>query len=474
MARRSATRGTGGSTTGRCSTRPSALVNSRLVTGAGPVRLTGPAIPSVPSTCRIAPTSSASEIQDHHCRPEPSGAASPSRASGRSRPSSPPLPQTSPLRRWATRTPASSAARVAASQRRQTCARKSYPAGSDSSTGASPVSPYQPIADADSSARGRGSRAVTAAMAALSVSVASTRLASTARLRAAVQRRSPMPTPARLTTASTPASAAGSSVPAAGSQRSSSGPAGGRRTSRSTVWPSSRSVGSRAEPISPEDPVTAIFTDPILPGRGGARDRRRSRAPDALLSAQPELGLERAGLQPLLHGDQEAGRVRTVDQPVVVGQGQGDHRPDRDDLAEVWVVDHDRPLHDRAGAEDADLRLVDDRRVEQGTAAAGVGQRERAAAELVRADLVDPGALREVGDLAGHAAEVEVAGVVDDRHQQPALGVHRDAEVLGVVVGDRPRLGVDGRVDVRVLLERLDRGDREDGQARQLHALPPL
>ena len=51
-------------------------------------------------------------------------------------------------------------------------------------------------------------------------------------------------------------------------------------------------------------------------------------------------------------------------------------------------------------------------------------------------DLVVAGALGEVGDLAGEAAEVEVAGVVDHRHQQAALGVDGDAEVLGVVVGD--------------------------------------
>ena len=42
----------------------------------------------------------------------------------------------------------------------------------------------------------------------------------------------------------------------------------------------------------------------------------------------------------------------------------------------------------------------------------------------------------EVADLAGQAADVQVARAVDDRDHQPALGVHRDAEVLGGVVGD--------------------------------------
>ena len=94
-------------------------------------------------------------------------------------------------------------------------------------------------------------------------------------------------------------------------------------------------------------------------------------------------------------------------------------------------------LDDRAGAEDADLRLVDDRGVEQRAPAAGVGQRERAAGELVRADLVGPGPLGHVGDPPRQPGEVEVTGVADDRHDQPPLGVHGDAQVLGVVVGDR-------------------------------------
>ena len=45
--------------------------------------------------------------------------------------------------------------------------------------------------------------------------------------------------------------------------------------------------------------------------------------------------------------------------------------------------------------------------------------------------------------LRAMPADAEVAGVVDDRHEQPALGVDRDAEVLGVVVGDRAGLLVD-------------------------------
>src|SRR6202035_4659561 len=103
-----------------------------------------------------------------------------------------------------------------------------------------------------------------------------------------------------------------------------------------------------------------------------------------------------------------------------------------------------------------------------------VGQRERAAGQLVRPNVTGPGAGREVGDLAGEAADVQVAGAVDDRHHQAAVGVHGDAEVLGGVVGDLLRLGVDDRVELRVDLERLDGGLGEERQEGQLDALAGL
>ena len=57
-----------------------------------------------------------------------------------------------------------------------------------------------------------------------------------------------------------------------------------------------------------------------------------------------------------------------------------------------------RHRHDRR------LRRHEDRRVEQRADRAGVGDREGAAGQLVRTDLVVPGARGEVGDLASDAA----------------------------------------------------------------------
>jgi hypothetical protein len=146
---------------------------------------------------------------------------------------------------------------------------------------------------------------------------------------------------------------------------------------------------------------------------------------------------------PCLEGAEEPGGVRPVDDAVVVGEREVHHRPDRDRLPHLGVGDDDRALHDGTRAQDGDLRLVDDRRVEQRAAAAGVRQGERATGEFVRADLARARAVGEIGDLAGQSGEVEIARVVDDRYEQPPVGVDGDAQVLGVVVGDRLRLGVD-------------------------------
>src|SRR4051794_3180941 len=469
-----------GRTAGRCSTRPSAAVNSRLVTGTGADRLTGPLTGAVRRN-RIASTSSCRLIHGWYWRPEPNRPPRPRRNSGSILASRPPCARTSPVRRWTTRTPASTAGAAAASHRTQTWARKSSPADARSSTTRSPVSPYQPTAEPASSTRGRsGSAATAAASALLMVVVVSTRLVRIRCLCFSDQRRSPTPTPARLITASTSASTAGSIRRCCGSHRCSSAVRGVRRTSRMTSCPSFRRAGTSRPPISPDAPVTAIFkrssweTGDGGPPSGGPPRARGGGGAGGPCSGEPELALKLAAFQPLPDRRQEPRRVGAVDDPVIVGQRQVDHRPDRDDLAELRVLHDDRALHHRTDAQNGDLWLVDDRRVEEGTAAAGVGQREGPAAQLVRSDLVGPGPLSQVGDLAGQATQAEVTGLVDDRHEKPALGVHGDPEVLGVVVGDGAGVLVDRGVHRRMRLQCLDRGLGEEGQEGELDAFAGL
>ena len=84
----------------------------------------------------------------------------------------------------------------------------------------------------------------------------------------------------------------------------------------------------------------------------GLRERMR---PTALQHAR--IGVE--VLELLLDVGHELVGDGAVDQSVVVAERQVRHRPDRD-----RVVDDDRPLLDRADAENRHLRLVDDRHAE--------------------------------------------------------------------------------------------------------------
>src|SRR5215469_11596 len=222
--------------------------------------------------------------------------------------------------------PAAAAGAAAASQSRTRAARKPRPAGAASSTARSPVSPYQPIADADSNTRG-GSAA--ASMARTSALVLAILLERSSCLRVGVHRAPAIGAPDRCTTASIPLSAAGSRPPSliVGFQRNSASPDGGRRTSRVISAPPPRRLSASAVPMRPVEPVIAT---------------RRAVSP-----LEAELGLKRAFLQSLLDREQEAGCVGTVHEPVVVGEGQVDHRAHSDDLAECQVFDYDGALDHR-------------------------------------------------------------------------------------------------------------------------------
>ncbi|GAA3290335.1 hypothetical protein GCM10020295_04520 [Streptomyces cinereospinus] len=83
-----------------------------------------------------------------------------------------------------------------------------------------------------------------------------------------------------------------------------------------------------------------------------------------------------------------------------------------------------------------------------------------------------PAAGGEVGDAPCEMSDAEGARVVDHGDHQAPLGVHRDADVLGVVVGDGARLHVDARVEDGVVLERVHGSLHEERHRGQLDALP--
>ncbi len=84
----------------------------------------------------------------------------------------------------------------------------------------------------------------------------------------------------------------------------------------------------------------------------------------------------------------------------------------------------------RPDAEDGGLRLVDDRRADHRAEHAGVGDREGALLDLIRAQLLGAGPLAQVVDGAGDAQQRELVGVLDHRHDEPPLERHGDAELM--------------------------------------------
>ena len=124
--------------------------------GSGAVRLIGPLAASVSSSNRIAPTTSSRCTHGTYCLPPATGPPMPALKKGSIFSSAPPESErTIPVRFTTTRTPSSSARRASASHSTDSCARKSSPAGADSSSRSSPRKPYQPAPDWETRTRGR-------------------------------------------------------------------------------------------------------------------------------------------------------------------------------------------------------------------------------------------------------------------------------------------------------------------------------
>ena len=295
---RSASAGTVNGTSGRCSARR-APVNSALVTGSGAVRLTGPARSSCRAGSGARRPSRRSDDPDHHCRPLPSRAAEPE-PEERQHPA-----EHAALARLSTSTGAQMArpgrrrprrARWRPPSRRTARRRKPVPAGAGLVD--HPVAGVAVEADRRSrtaSTRGRPSSAGQRARPACAVP--STRLSTSSRLYASVQRRSPMPAPGQVDDGVDALQRRRVEPPPHGSQRTSSvrrgrrgGPAGRRSC------PSARSARTSAVPMQPRRAGTmAIFharpptacrrragrTGPrvaVRPGSAATRDRARPRS----------------------------------------------------------------------------------------------------------------------------------------------------------------------------------------------------
>src|SRR6266496_1379990 len=160
-----------------------------------------------------------------------------------------------------------------------------------------------------------------------------------------------------------------------------------------------------------------------------ARERWRSHASrygtrPSCCRYPPLAALSLPRLEPLAQLLEETAGVRAVDEAMVVCERDVHQRPDRDHVVAELVLDHPWPLDERVGAEDAGLRLADDRRAVEGAVAAGIRDRERAALHVVRQQLLVARPLRDVRDRTRHPEQVQPFGVLHDGDDE-ALAVRK-------------------------------------------------
>src|SRR5260370_15936660 len=119
-----------------------------------------------------------------------------------------------------------------------------------------------------------------------------------------------------------------------------------------------------------------------------------------------------------------------------------------------------------ADTEDGALRLIDDRCAELLAEDAGVGEREGAAGDFVRSELLAAGALSHVDDAAGDAEEVLLLRLLEDGDDEAPVQRDGDADVDVLVVADG--FAFNRPVDDGVLTQSHDRGASDEGHVWQL------
>ena len=141
------------------------------------------------------------------------------------------------------------------------------------------------------------------------------------------------------------------------------------------------------------------------------------------------------------------------------------------------VVPDDRPRRHSTDAQDRNLRVVDDGRLEEPGELARARHRERRPAQLFGRERTRASALGEVGDLGGELVDGLFVHPADNRDDEPVVGLHCDADVVPVQVEDR--VPVEARVQLRVLGEgvgaRPDDGRQEtvEGNVLEVALLDP-
>ena len=117
------------------------------------------------------------------------------------------------------------------------------------------------------------------------------------------------------------------------------------------------------------------------------------------------------------HPEEESVSGDPVDHPVVVPEAEVHHRSDDDRILPI-PFHHDGALDDLPHPEDADLRLVENRRSEKVPLPTRIGDAEGSPGQFVREDLLRLGPRGEILHRPGQFKERFPVGVPDHRDNQ--------------------------------------------------------
>jgi hypothetical protein len=151
--------------------------------------------------------------------------------------------------------------------------------------------------------------------------------------------------------------------------------------------------------------------------------------------------------QILFHLCHELVGYRTVDEAVIVAQGEVNHGADGNGVISI-LVGHDHCLlHDSTHAHDGCVRLVDDWQTEYGSELSGVGDGEGGTFDIFGLELLVAGPLAEVGNSALQSEEVEIAGVLEDGNNKSPVEGDGDSDIDIAMISNV--LAFDGGIKVK-------------------------
>src|SRR5262245_43924711 len=135
-------------------------------------------------------------------------------------------------------------------------------------------------------------------------------------------------------------------------------------------------------------------------------------------------------LKCLSNPSQKPGRIRAVDDAMIVRERQREHQA----RLELGSVPY-RFMAAAGDAEDRDLRPVDDRAEADAADSSEIRNRDDTARHLVERELAGARLLGNLRKLRGKLDYALLLDVADDRDQEAAIGVHGHTDV-GVLLVD--------------------------------------